>query len=189
MQSALRSTVGDLIAKLSHGDSAALDAILPLIYDELHTLAEHYLRAERPDHTLQPTALVHEVYVRLHRYPEMTYRNRAHFVAVAAKLMRQVLARHARTRRADKRGHRFQSVELRDDIVMSQPNRVDIEALDEALTNLASLDSRQCDIVELRFFGGLTIEEIADVLGISRATVSREWTLARAWLHREISKC
>ena len=105
VQSALRNTVGDLIAKLNRGDSAALDAVVPLIYDELHTLAEHYLRAERPDHTLQPTALVHEVYVRLHRFNQMTYRNRAHFVAVAAKLMRQVLARHARSHRTEKRGH------------------------------------------------------------------------------------
>ena len=178
--------VSELLAKWEAGDGEALRALVPLIYNELRRLAHHYLRSERPDHTLQSTALVHEAYLRLVKQEPAHFENRAHFFAVSAQLMRQILVEYARRRRAAKRdgGHRLT---LEDAQSLLKGRSVDLAALDDALNGLARLDARQSRIVELRFFGGLTLEETAQVLGISEATVRRDWATARVWLHHEMS--
>ena len=179
--------VSQLLVDWSHGDQAALARLMPLVYDELRRLAGSYLRRERPDHTLQPTALVHEAFIKL-AGQELSLQNRAHFFGVAAQIMRCILVDHARGHEAAKRGsgaQRFALEEVMDTPIQSQ---VDLLALDDALNDLARLDPQQARLVELRYFGGLTIEETAEVLGISPATVKREWRLARTWLHREISQ-
>jgi len=170
------------------GDSEALDTLMPLVYDELRRLARHYLRRERADHTLQSTALVHEAYVRLVGRDCPPWQSRAHFFGIAARLMRQILVEHARAHYAAKRGGHSFKLTLEDAAAISQPADVDLVALDDALQKLAVQDPRQSRIVELRFFAGLTIEDAAEVLEISRATVAREWTIARAWLYREIER-
>ncbi|MBW3630971.1 MAG: sigma-70 family RNA polymerase sigma factor, partial [Gemmatimonadetes bacterium] len=164
------------------GDRQALDQMVPLVYDELHRIAARYLGGERPDHTLQPTALIHEAYLRLINQRQVDWRNRAQFLGVAASIMRRVLVNHARDRAAAKRGGAKEHVSL--SLVEAPSGGPDIElvALEEALGRLGALDARKARIVELRFFGGLTMEEIAEVLEISRATVEREWSFARAWL-------
>jgi RNA polymerase sigma factor (TIGR02999 family) len=167
------------------GDQGALQALLPLVYDELKRLARNYLRNERPGHTLQSTALVHEAYLRLVQSP-LQLQNRTHFFAVAARLMREILVDHARSRRAAKRDYRCK-ITLDRAVALPQKRDVDLLALDDALDELSRLDPRQGRIVELRFFGGLSIDETSEILGISPATVKREWTTARAWLHREMS--
>ena len=180
--------VTQLLLEWGAGDKAALDELLPLVFDELHRLARGYLRRERPQHTLQPTALVNEAYLRLVDQAHVRWQNRAHFFGIAANLMRQILVDHARERAADKRGGPAQqrlSLTQAERVVRQQ--EVDVLALDEALDKLAAFDAQQGRVVELKFFGGLTIEEIAEVLGISHATVEREWKLARAWLRRELS--
>lgn len=159
---------------------------MPLVYGELRQLAHHYLRSERPDHTLQSTALVHEAYLRLASQEPNTLQNRAHFFAVAAQLMRQILVDFARTRRAAKRNYGY-TLSLDDAVALPQSKDVNLIALDDALKKLARLSERQSRIVELRFFGGLSIDETARVLDVSAATIERDWTVARAWLHREIS--
>lgn len=161
---------------------------MPLVYGELRRLAQHYLRRERSDHTLQSTALVHEAYVRLAGQNPPEWQNRAHFFGIAARLMRQILVEYARSHQAEKRGGKACKLAL--DEVLSAPKEVDVDlvALDDALKTLADLDPRQSRIVELRFFAGLTIDDAAEVMGISPATVAREWTIARAWLHREIAQ-
>ena len=178
--------VSELLAKWEAGDGEALRALVPLIYNELRRVAHHYLRSERPDHTLQSTALVHEAYLRLIKQKPAHFENRAHFFAVSAQLMRQILVEYARRRRAAKRdgGHRLT---LEDAQSLLKGRSVDLAALDDALNGLARLDARQSRIVELRFFGGLTLEETAQVLGISEATVRRDWATARVWLHHEMS--
>jgi RNA polymerase sigma factor (TIGR02999 family) len=174
------------------GDRSALDELLPLVYEELRRVANHHLRRERPGHTLQPTALVHEAYMRLINQAEVNWQNRAHFFGVAANLMRQILIQHARAAHAAKRGGDARKLYL-DDVPgisdgLAKKNDLDLIALDDALNHLAAVAPQQSLVVELRYFGGLSIEETAEVLGISPATVKREWTMAKAWLHREISK-
>jgi len=178
--------VTDLLVRWRDGDEGALESLIPLVYAELRSLAHHYLRRERVDHTLQSTALVHEAYVRLVGHPAPALHNRAHFFGVAARLMREILVDHARAQQAAKRGGGASVLTLEDAVDRAQPEGVDVLKLDDALNELARLDPRQSRIVELRYFTGLSIDETADVLGISAATVSREWTTARAWLHREM---
>jgi RNA polymerase sigma factor (TIGR02999 family) len=161
---------------------------MPLVYNELRRLADHYLRQERQDHTLQPTALVHEAYLKLIDQTRVDWQNRAHFFGVAAQVMRRILVDHARRHRASKRGGFQQKLTLDEAIDYSQSRDVDLVALDDALNALARLDARQSRIVELRFFGGLTIEETAEALDISPATVKVDWSMAKAWLRREISR-
>lgn len=176
-----------LLESWSDGDKAALGELVPIVYRELRGLAASYIRRERPDHTLQPTALVHEAYMRLVDQTHARSPNRAHFFAVAANLMRQILVNHAERHRAVKRGG-GNKVVLEDGAAAVTPRSVDLIALDHALNKLALLDPRQGRIVELRFFGGLTEEEIAKVLGVSPITVKRDWRIARAVLHRELDQ-
>jgi RNA polymerase sigma factor (TIGR02999 family) len=167
------------------GDDRALERLMPLVYEDLRDRAAAYLARERSDHTLQPTALVHEAFVRLVGQNSVDWQNRAHFLAVTARVMRQVLIDHARSRNAAKRGGK--RITLSNDLVMDEPKNVDVVALDAALVELEKLDERQARVVELRFFGGLSIEETSEVLGISPATVKREWRMARAWLHATLA--
>jgi RNA polymerase sigma factor (TIGR02999 family) len=178
-----------LLAKWNGGDQQALDALVPLIYNELHAMAHHYLRGERSDHTLQTTALIHEAYLRLAQQGPFPTENRNHFVALAATLMRQILVDYARSHRADKRGADC-TIRLEDNIdpVLKNEKDVDVILLDDALTQLAQRDSQQSLIVELRFFAGMTVEETAAVMGISAATVKRDWSMARVWLSRQMKK-
>jgi RNA polymerase sigma factor (TIGR02999 family) len=168
------------------GDQGAREALIPLVYDELRRLARRYLRRERPDHTLQSAALVNEAYLRLIRQDQPQWQNRAHFFGVAAQLMRHILVDHARNRAAAKRGAGAPRLTLDPDVALPQARDVDLVALDDALNQLAALDPQQSRLVELRFFGGLSIEETSVVLGVSPATVKREWATARAWLQREM---
>ena len=179
--------ITELLYNWSEGDREALKAVVPLLYDDLRRVAHQYLRKARPGHTLQTTALVHEAYLRLEQYHHAHFQNRSHFMAICALLMRQILTGHERSRRAAKRGAGGESLTLDDANGVMKGRPVDLLALDDALSGLSRLDPQQSMIVELRFFGGLSIEETADVLGISPATVKRHWATARAWLHREIS--
>jgi RNA polymerase sigma-70 factor, ECF subfamily len=171
-----------LLLSWSGGDRLALDQMLPLVYEELHRLAALYLSRERPDHTLQPTALVNEAYLRLINQRQVDWRNRAQFLGVAANMMRRILVNHARDRAAEKRAGDRERVSLSLVELSSNPSDVDLIALETALDKLTALDERKARVVELRFFGGLTMDEVAEVLEISRATVEREWSFARAWL-------
>jgi len=179
--------VSELLVRLKAGDQDALEALLPLVYKELRDIARYHLQRERPGHTLQSAALVHEVYLRLLDQRPFDTDNRAHFLAVASRLMRQILVDHARSHGAAKRGA-DRRVELDASLVLPQVRSTDVVALDDALTDLARLDEQQSRIVELRFFGGLSNEEIAEVLGISVSTVKRDWNVAKAWLTREMKK-
>lgn len=180
--------ITQLLRKWSEGDRAALDQLMPIVHQELRKLANAYLRGEKPGHTLQPTALINEAYLRLvgQNFPE--WQSRKHFYGVAAQLMRQVLVEHARARAAAKRGGGGQKLSLDEAINYSQEQAADLVALDDALTALARFDERKARVVELRYFGGFSIEEVADALGVSVATVGREMRMAQAWLHREMSK-
>lgn len=182
------SEVTKLLQLWRDGNREALDALLPLVYDELRRLAHRHLRNEREDHTLQSAALVHEAYFRLvgQGFPE--WQGRTHFFAIAAQLMRQILVDYARSRRAAKRGSGACMLTLDDLDALPQRKDVDVIALNDALNTLAELDPRQTRVVELRFFAGLSLGEISEVMGIGTATVQRDWTAARAWLHREISR-
>jgi len=180
--------VTELLVRWRGGDKAALDSLMPLVYNELHRIATRYLQKERSDHTLQSTALVHEAYVRLAEQDLPQWQNRAHFFAVAAQLMRQILVDYARSHRASKRGGDICKVGLDDAGDKAEALDVDIIALDDALKRLAEMDSHQSRVVELKFFGGLSIEDTAEVLGISASTVKRDWISARAWLHRELAR-
>ena len=171
-----------LLLAFSGGDRNALDEMVPLVYDELHRLAEHYLGAEREEHTLQPTALVHEAYMRLINQRSVDWRNRAQFMGVAAGIMRRILINHARDRAAGKRAGNREQVSLSLVEASAAAPQVELIDLEDALERLHSMDSRKARVVELKFFGGLTMDEIAEVVGISRATVEREWSFARAWL-------
>ena len=186
MNGASSKRVTEILAILGAGDEEALKALIPLVYDELRRLARYHLSAERRDHTLQSTALVNEAYLRL-AGQDLHFQNRAHFLAIASQLMRQILVDYARKHRADKRGGGACMVTLDERKAIPQAGGVDVLALDEALNGLARLDQQQSRIVELRFFGGLSIDEASAVLGISPATVKRDWATARVWLHREIS--
>jgi RNA polymerase sigma factor (TIGR02999 family) len=176
-----------LLVAWGGGDESALEDLTPLVYQELHRLAHYYLGRERAGHTLQTSALVNEAYVRLIDWKNVRWQSRAHFFGVSAQLMRRILVDFARSRRYQKRGGGAQAIALDEAGLMSGDKSPDLVALDEALTSLAQLDERQSKIVELRFFGGLSIEEAAEVLNVSPATVRRDWSLARAWLHREVS--
>ena len=178
--------LSELLAKWQAGDESALERLLPLVYEELRRIAHRYLRKERPGHTLQTTALVHEAYLRLTKEQPRHFENRAHFLAVSAHLMRQILVEYARSRRTAKR-HGGSRITLEDAVLLGKNRGVDLIALDDALNELALLDRRQSRIVELRFFAGLSIEDTSHVLGISPATVKREWATARTWLYAEMS--
>ena len=180
--------ISELLAKWETSDGEALRRSFPMIYDELRRLASHYLRTESPGPTLQTTALVHEAYLQLEKQSHAQFQNRAHFVAVCALLMRQILMGYERSRRAAKRGLGRENLSLDDAIGLTKGRAIDLIALDDALNGLARLDPHQSRIVELRFFGGLSIEETANVLGISAATVKRNWATARLWLHHEMSR-
>jgi RNA polymerase sigma factor (TIGR02999 family) len=170
------------------GDRAALDALVPVVYKELRRLAHCELRKERPDHTLQSASLVNEAYLRLFRMQPPRWEGRTHFFAVAAQLMRQILVDYARRHRASKRGSGVCVLTLDDAVALSPRKEMDVIAIDDALHALAEVDPRQSRVVELRFFAGLSLEETSEVMGIATATVQRDWTAARAWLHREISR-
>ncbi len=178
--------ITQLLVAWSDGDEAALEKLSPLVYEELHRLAHRYMRGERAGHTLQTTALVNEAYLRLIDWKNVRWQNRAHFFGVSAQLMRRILVDFARARDYQKRGAGMHALTLNDAIDATNEKGVDLVALDEALSALAELDPRQSQVVELRFFGGLTNEEAAEVLKVSVATVRRDWSLARAWLHREL---
>jgi RNA polymerase sigma factor (TIGR02999 family) len=183
-----QSEVTRLLKDWSEGRQEALDRLLPQIYAELRRLAASYLRRERPDHTLQPTALVHEAFIKLVDQRAVRWQNRAHFFGIAAQAMRRILVDHARAHAADKRGAGERAVSIDEALVTIGAPDVDLLALDEVLTRLAAIDAQQSRVVELRYFGGLTMEETAEVLNVSPATVGREWTLAKAWLYAELSK-
>jgi RNA polymerase sigma factor (TIGR02999 family) len=178
--------VSELLSKWRPEERDLLQTLIPLVYAELRRLAHHYLQDERPGHTLQTTALVHEAYLRFQEKGSGRFENRAHFFAMAAQLMRQILVDHARGRRAAKRGGGNQKITLDDACGLMKGRPVDIIALDDALNGLARLDPHQSRIVELRFFGGLSIEETAEALGVSPATVKRHWFTARLWLYQEM---
>ncbi len=168
------------------GNREALDKLMPIVYEELHRQAARYLKHERQDHTLQTTALVHEAYVRLIDQAGVRWQNRAHFYAIAAEMMRRILVDHARRRRAAKRGGDAVKVTLNEAVQADSEQNLDLIAVDEALNKLAGLDQQQARVVELRFFGGLNVDETAEVLGISERTVKRDWRVAKAWIRREL---
>jgi RNA polymerase sigma factor (TIGR02999 family) len=177
--------VTQLLEAMHDGVPGAAERLLPLVYAELHRLAKAYMRGERPDHTLQPTALINEAYLRLLGDPT-DWKSRGHFIAIAANAMRRVLVDYARARNAERRGHGAQRVELRDDLALSPERIEEIVFLDDLMTRLALSNPRQARVVELRYFGGLAIEQIADLLDIAPSTVKRDWALARIWLAREL---
>ena len=181
--------VTELLARWGEGDKAVLDRLFPLVYAELHRMAARYLRGERIDHTLQPTALINEAYLRLIDSNSITWENRAHFFGISARVMRRILVDHARQHRADKRGGEFEKVPIdASNEPASKQEDIDLVALDAALTRLAEVDSEQSKLVELRYFAGLTIEDAAKVMSMPLGTAKRRWTSARAWLRREISR-
>lgn len=177
-----------LLAAWSDGNRAALDQLMPLVYDELRRMAHRYLGRERAGHTLESAALVNEAYLKLIGEQNMNWQNRAHFFAVAAQLMRQILVDYARTRNRDRRGGGAQRVSLEDALMVADEKFADLVALDDALKSLAAFDERKSKVAELRFFGGLSVEETAAALKVAPVTVMREWRLAKAWLYRELSK-
>ena len=184
MTSPSSDEVTKLLLDWSNGDKTALDKLMPLVYDELRGLARRYLGGERRGHTLQTTAIVHEAYLQLVDQRRVQWQNRAHFFGISAHLMRRILAGYARSRRYAKRGGGAQQVSLDEAMVVSEERAADMVAVDDALTALAEIDERKSQIVEMRFFGGLSIDETAEVLGVSPGTIMREWTLAKAWLRR-----
>lgn len=178
----------ELLRAWSHGDGSALDRLMPLVYKELHRLARRYMRQERRDHTLQATSLVNEAYLRLIDVNRVEWRNRAHFLALAAQMMRRILVESARSRHRQKRGGGAVHVNLDDVLELPDSKERDLLALNDALSALATFDARMGQVVELRFFGGLTVEETAEALDVSPETVMRDWKTAKAWLLREISR-
>ena len=191
MRSSSSVQVTDLLARWSGGDLSAREALIPLVYDELRRLARSFLARQRPDHTLQSTALVHEAYMRMAGHASVHFENRGHFFAVAAQLMRRILVDHARKHNAAKRGGKNATLALDEELAGSAGSagsEIDLAALDDALNTLAELDPRQASIVEMRFFAGLSIDETAKVLAVSPATVKREWMTARTWLFDEMTR-
>jgi RNA polymerase sigma factor (TIGR02999 family) len=185
---ASQANITELLVGYGRGDKEALDQLMPVVYDELRRQAARYLRREQAGHTLQTTALIHEAYMRLVDQRNVQWQNRAHFFGIAAQLMRRILVDHARTKKRVKRGGSAVRVSLGDATVAVKGQDLDVVALDEALDRLARVDEQQSRVVELRFFSGLTVEETAEVMGISKATVKRDWSMAKAWLHRELSE-
>jgi RNA polymerase sigma factor (TIGR02999 family) len=179
-------SISALLEELNHGNRGAESRLMGMVYPELRKLAAVYMARERPNHTLQPTALVNEAYLRLIDRPDISWKNRSHFFAVAAQAMRHILVDKARARRAGKRGGPRQQVTLDDVAAIAEAPSIDLLALDEALTRLAALDPRQSRLVELRFFGGLSLEEAAQIVGVSDRTAKRDWKMARAWLRGEL---
>ncbi len=188
MAAPLSKGVTELLVDCTNGDHEALDKLIPLVYEELRKLASSYLRRERSNHTLQTTALVHEAYLRLVDQKNSNWQNRAQFFGVAAQMMRRILVDHARSHRASKRGGSYRRISLSEGAILSNDRDTDLTELDEVLKRLATIDPQQSRVVELRIFGGLTVEETAEVMGISSRTVKREWSMARAWLHQQIKK-
>ena len=183
------NSVTALLVELTDGNDQVLEILLPIVYKELRGLANNYLRRERADHTLQPTALVHEAYLKLVDQKNVKWQNRAHFFGVAAQLMRRILVDHARKHNAEKRGGEFSKEQLEEAIVVvSDEKSFELLALDEALETLAKIDPQKSRIVELRYFGGLSVEETAEVMNISEITVKRHWKMAKAWLFGQISR-
>lgn len=179
----------DLLRKWSDGNSRALDKLLPVVYAELHRQAARFLSHERPDHTMQTTDLIHETYIKLVDQRKVNWKNRLHFFAISATLMRRVLINHANKKSRKKRGGNAPKIPLNEEtIVLNNQKNLDLIALDEALDRLAKIDERKVRIVELKFFSGLTLEETAEVLKVSRSTVKKNWTMAKAWLHRELTR-
>lgn len=179
--------ITELLASYGRGDKESLDQLIPIVYDELRRQAARYLRREQAGHTLQTTALIHEAYVRLVDQRNMQWQNRAHFFGIAAQMMRRILVDHARSKKRAKRGGSDIRVSLGDAEVAAKDQELDVVALDRALERLARIDEQQSRVVELRFFSGLSVEETAEVMGISKSTVKRDWSMAKAWLHRELS--
>jgi RNA polymerase sigma factor (TIGR02999 family) len=177
-----------LLQAWSEGEQSALEHLIPLVYEELHRLAHHYMAGEQPGHTLQTTALLNEAYLRLVDSPKLSWQNRAHFFAVSAQVMRRILVDWARSRQALKRGGEARPLELEEALVVADAPGADLVALDDALKALAALDPRKSEVVEFRFFGGLSVEETAEVLKVSPETVMRDWKFAKSWLRRELSK-
>jgi RNA polymerase sigma factor (TIGR02999 family) len=182
-----KTTVAQLVESARRGDEQALSALMPLVYEELRRLAASYMRRERPGQTLQATALVHDAYIRLMQDSKLSWQNRSHFFGIAARSMRQILVERARARRAAKRGGSRIRVTLDAGLLATEAPAIDLEALDEALTRLEALDAELAQVVEVRFFGGLSIDEAAEALDVSPATVKRRWTVAKAWLARELA--
>jgi RNA polymerase sigma factor (TIGR02999 family) len=180
--------VTQLLVDWSNGDQAALDKLIPLVYEELHRMAKRHIGRERPGHTLQTTALVNEAYLRLIDQRSVRWQNRAHFFSIAARLMRRILIDHARAHHYAKRGGVMIKVSLGKAIDVSKERATELVLLDDAMTALAALDPRKSQVVELRFFGGMSVEETAEVLGVSSVTVMRDWSTAKAWLHRAMAK-
>jgi RNA polymerase sigma factor (TIGR02999 family) len=180
--------ITQMLIELTDGNTEVVDVILPHIYGELRRLASSYLRRERSDHTLQPTALVHEAYIKLIDQKRVKWQNRAHFFGIAAQVMRRILMDHARKHNAEKRGGEFEKLPLEEEIlIVSHDKSAELIALDDALEALAQLDEQKAKIVELRYFGGLSIEETAEVMGVSVPTINRQWRMAKAWLYDQIS--
>jgi RNA polymerase sigma factor (TIGR02999 family) len=188
MKSSRSSRVTQLLEKFDPGDRHATEQLFADVYTELRALAVRYLRSERKDHTLQPTALVHEVYLKLVGQTRVAWQGRAHFLAIAAHAMRQILVDHARRHRAAKRGGHRHRIALDDNLVIESDRNMDLLPLEDALIKLTKLDPRQARMIELRFFGGLDITEVAEVTGISKRSAEREWTMVRAWLRRELGR-
>jgi RNA polymerase sigma-70 factor (ECF subfamily) len=180
--------VTQLLVAWGDGDQSALDQLMPLVYSELHRLAHRHIKKERPGHTLQTSALLNEAFVRLVDQRDVHWRSRAHFFGIAAQMMRRILVDYARSRRYAKRGGDAQQVSFDEELIVSRQTSADVVALHEALNELAVIDERKSKVVELRFFGGLSIEETAAVLGVSEGTVMRDWTLAKAWLRIAMTK-
>jgi RNA polymerase sigma factor (TIGR02999 family) len=181
-------TITQLLVEWSNGDQNALDQLTPMVYDEMRRMARTYLRSERADHTLQATALVHEAYLRLIDQHSVSWQNRAHFFGIASQMMRRILVNHALAKAAEKRGGEVQKLSLDEAVSFANQREIDLIALDEALKELELLDPQQTRIVELRFFGGLSIEDTAEALRVSPATVKRDWSTAKLWLRRQLSK-
>ena len=188
MQPRSPGDITELLHAWHGGDQDALATLTPLVYDELHRLAGAYMSRERPGHPLQATALVNEAYIRLTDSSRVRWQNRAHFVAVAAQLMRRILVDFARDRQSQKRGHGWQQVTLDEGLILGGEPNIDLIALDEALLRLGALDPRKVQVVEMRFFGGLSLDETAAVLGVSMDTIGRDWNAAKAWLLRELTR-
>jgi RNA polymerase sigma-70 factor (ECF subfamily) len=180
--------VADTLAQLASGNHGAADRLMPLVYDQLRGLARSMLNQESPGQTLQPTALVNETYLRMADQTRVDWRGKTHFFAIGAKMMRRILVDHARSKKRQKRGGGMHRIPLDDDMRVTNRSDEDVLAIEAALNKLAELDPRQVQIVELRFFGGLTVDEVAEVLGVSKRTVESDWTMVRAWLRRELTE-